>query len=263
MLRSLSNVGTPTAVRRRSPRPTPGFTLIELLVVIAIIAILAAILFPVFAQARAKARQAACQSNMKQLGVAFLAYAQDYDESFPVLYSFEPIFPNSWDALIKPYIGVNVATGNTVDPTVFLCPDDTVQRIYNWASPRTYSVARTRDINNVTLGVVKEVINGPAGQYAVPRTLAELPEVANTLLLVESPILGGMFANNSGSVTDRAITTNGRGGQDSAIPGRPHHNGGWDYLFCDGHVKWLKPHRTIGTGTNEWPKGMWTAAAND
>jgi prepilin-type N-terminal cleavage/methylation domain-containing protein/prepilin-type processing-associated H-X9-DG protein len=60
-----------------------GFTLIELLVVIAIIAILAAILFPVFAQAREKARGASCLSNLKQMGVAWMMYAQDYDERFP------------------------------------------------------------------------------------------------------------------------------------------------------------------------------------
>ena len=69
-----------------------GFTLIELLVVIAIIAILAAILFPVFAQAREKARQASCTSNLKQIGMAFKMYIQDYDERWP---QSAPITANS------------------------------------------------------------------------------------------------------------------------------------------------------------------------
>ena len=69
--------------RSRKPGPTSGFTLIELLVVIAIIAILAAILFPVFQSVRENARQATCQSNLKQLGLAFALYANDYDGNFP------------------------------------------------------------------------------------------------------------------------------------------------------------------------------------
>ncbi len=64
-----------------------AFTLIELLVVIAIIAILAAILFPVFAKAREKARQSSCQSNVKQLGLAFMQYTQDYDEKLSLIHS--------------------------------------------------------------------------------------------------------------------------------------------------------------------------------
>jgi len=69
-----------------------GFTLIELLVVIAIIAILAAILFPVFARAREKARQASCQSNLKQLALSELMYIQDYDEKYPSMLSMMPDF---------------------------------------------------------------------------------------------------------------------------------------------------------------------------
>ncbi len=78
------------------PRRRIGFTLIELLVVIAIIAILAAILFPVFARAREKARQITCASNLKQMGLAFFMYASDYDETFPMAYL--------WKTRLQPYI---------------------------------------------------------------------------------------------------------------------------------------------------------------
>jgi len=88
-----------------------AFTLIELLVVIAIIAILAAILFPVFAKVREKARQTTCTSNMKQLGLAFMQYVQDNDETFPS----SNWYGNGWAARMYPYVK---ATG------VYRCPDD-------------------------------------------------------------------------------------------------------------------------------------------
>jgi len=105
-----------------------GFTLIELLVVIAIIAILAAILFPVFAKAREKARQSSCLSNVKQLMLSFMQYAQDYDEKFASMYwdgtRWQPdqIW---WGGEVMPYIK------NT---QILLCPskaDSVCSYIYN------------------------------------------------------------------------------------------------------------------------------------
>src|ERR1700744_4715956 len=103
-----------------------GFTLIELLVVIAIIAILAAILFPVFARARENARRSSCQSNLKQIGLGFMQYTQDYDERMPsqtaVTYNFgiagDPASggDSSCFGMIAPYIK---------SVQIFHCPSST------------------------------------------------------------------------------------------------------------------------------------------
>ena len=99
--------------RSRPSSNRRAFTLIELLVVIAIIAILAAILFPVFAQARDKARSASCLSNEKQLGLAFMQYVQDYDEAFPMTnYEigggfFDRQIPH-WQDIVYPYVNLSM-----------------------------------------------------------------------------------------------------------------------------------------------------------
>jgi prepilin-type N-terminal cleavage/methylation domain-containing protein/prepilin-type processing-associated H-X9-DG protein len=95
---------------------TKGFTLVELLVVIAIIAILAAILFPVFARAREKARTTSCISNLKQMGIACISYAQDYDEKMPSVYRWGgSTYLYWWEDLVQPY---------TRSYQLFVCPSN-------------------------------------------------------------------------------------------------------------------------------------------
>ncbi|MDR3710383.1 MAG: DUF1559 domain-containing protein [Capsulimonadaceae bacterium] len=117
-----------------------GFTLIELLVVIAIIAILAAILFPVFATAREKARQTTCSANLKQLGLAIVQYEQDYDE-YPPNGESRTNSTNGWAGQIYPYVKSKAS---------YVCPDDQTpgastsylynRNILNNTTPMTYGV---------------------------------------------------------------------------------------------------------------------------
>ena len=137
---------------RTERRSTHGFTLIELLVVIAIIAILAAILFPVFAQAREKARAITCLSNTKQVGLAILMYSEDYDEMIVpwispasvVTAAWTPAWDvevnnRLWTGKLQPYmkLGVGWGTNGQFAKGAFACPSWNAS---NWALLQTEQI---------------------------------------------------------------------------------------------------------------------------
>ena len=189
-----------------------GFTLIELLVVIAIIAILAAILFPVFARAREKARQTSCLSNQKQLGLAWSMYVQDYSENVPpyairlvdddgVGYGWGP----RWYELIEPYV---------MNEQIFACPSD-------GGAIRSYAY-------NGYFLVNSQWIMGFAAPYAA-QTLADIERPSEMIVLGESQqnqFFLYLPSHMNVDTLNWRFTFN-------------RHNGGCNYSFADGHAKWL------------------------
>lgn len=210
-----------------------GFTLIELLVVIAIIAILASILFPVFARARENARRASCQSNMKQLGLGFIQYAQDYDETLPLFSNYldpgSPT-PRTWDLLIQPYLK---------SMQILVCPSDSASPVFANLPGFGTNVRRSYAYANYL-----RVWNQPcAGETGFGKNLAAIPSVSVTLLLAERRGEGngntpGDWANNSNiNATDAMAGISGRQLWQSPPGTEAIHLGTSDYLFADGHVK--------------------------
>ncbi|MDR3706735.1 MAG: DUF1559 domain-containing protein [Capsulimonadaceae bacterium] len=295
-----------------------AFTLIELLVVIAIIAILAAILFPVFATAREKARQSTCASNFKQLGIAFTQYSQDYDETFPIDTIGVSSTWTGWDLLISPYAGLKatfVQSNTTALPTspFYLCPDDQLSRYNNGttlATARTYSLAATiydggfaHACWNATSGGTCAYSTGGGWLYPGRQT-SEIPSPAATFMVVEMPNInnilgtsdfawcygpfnisepgGGVNSSYTQDCAGHKATNSGTCSSAGDLQA-PMHSGGWEYLYCDGHVKWLRPEQTFGTpgkapeghslngyntmgwcnGTAGSPCGPWTLDDND
>ncbi|BCM88204.1 hypothetical protein IAD21_00031 [Abditibacteriota bacterium] len=255
-----------------------AFTLIELLVVIAIIAILAAILFPVFARARENSRRSVCQSNLKQIGLAITQYSQDYDERFPIgnYYSGDATTGNiPWMEIVNPYTagGYKGGTGPNAGKTVsiYVCPSyafsdpqNIIQRPSN-GYPLNYWL--TKFYGSIGTGGV--VGNTPEWN-APPVSIASVQEASRVVLTAEGS--GGRVTTTgndipdgqSGAATDTGNITTAiwKGFGYNYVTGRDRHFGGSNYLFVDGHVKWVKAPDPSYTGTITYNTGVTPATAD-
>ncbi len=261
-----------------------GFTLIELLVVIAIISILAAILFPVFAKAREKARQTTCASNMRQIGIALLAYVQDYDERYPEEHPACPdpaigtsatTPPGDFDASLEgtdygspfdkilPYTGSNNATNQKI----YQCPSDldpTGKLVLDTSTPPN-CIAQSAITGPPTLP------DPPPGGYVTSylvnafflfgATQNQIPFPTNSIYIVERndafcdvhihPWLGEIYdaPGSTGMVNGNIPYPSYITSPDGffAVASNRHTQGA-NYIFADGHVKW-EPYAVTVTST--------------
>ncbi|BDI31643.1 hypothetical protein CCAX7_36940 [Capsulimonas corticalis] len=232
-----------------------GFTLIELLVVIAIIAILAAILFPVFAKAREKARQISCASNMKQLALGLLQYNQDYDESMPTT---NTIWGGGWAGEVYPYVK---------SAGVYACPDDATPPIdpdpSHVSDPKSVRVSYGLNVNVISPYVDGENTNTYNGTFfgrLSSTALSAQASPASTVLLFEIQGQHSVDVTNTRETTsaigDGAVGNNDQGGSPSGGCG-----GGIDSFYCEGVYATGKIDG-YGIATTKNPTGVHTEGAN-
>jgi len=259
--------------KKSSARNLHAFTLIELLVVIAIIAILAAILFPVFAKVREKARQTSCLSNEKQLGLGLMQYVQDYDEKFPAGYITGGTAPaigqaSNWG------MGWAGETYSYIKSTgVFKCPDDP-------GASSGSSVPVSYSLNDNIAGLVDAALSSPASsvllveaQNATPINLTAPNEGAGTgYATADVPMsssgngeqagivskTGGLPWNCFGSSDYVTGPLGGRWSPSTTPPSQFEgtsgiHTGGSNFLCADGHAKWLQGEKVSSGYDNASP----------
>ena len=213
-----------------------GFTLIELLVVIAIIAILAAILFPVFAKAKEKAKQASCLSNVKQLGLGIIMYTADYDDTYPRFSwgesNYQPNYSASfWPISVHPYIK---------NKEIFVCPAQSDRGCM--PEGVVHHVSGIWQTGGMTYGV-NELLFGNTV------TASRLKYPADTLILSDCrcQYIGGYWSAPDRSILARVVASTRNspcdaGCSDHLTPtmiDSAVHNGGSNLAFADGHAKWM------------------------
>jgi prepilin-type N-terminal cleavage/methylation domain-containing protein/prepilin-type processing-associated H-X9-DG protein len=240
-----------------------GFTLIELLVVIAIIAILAAILFPVFAKVREKARQTACLSNEKQLGLSMIQYAQDYDETLPcgTQLNFGGRLGAGWAGQVYPYVK---STG------IFKCPDDLTTG-NSTATPPTFPVSYAYNTN---IPNSYNAVKGQLAGFTSPAKTVLLSECQGATAALTSPGEGATVNNaagqfSPGSTGNTFFDGEGNIGLSGIVQGSTgyfvnngnvlnldiaqsigRHTNGANYVFSDGHAKYALPSQ-MSPGGND------------
>ena len=215
-------------------RRKSGFTLIELLVVIAIVAILAAILFPVFARARENARRGSCQSNMKQVGLGFAQYIQDYDGRYPPArhypgWGIDEAANTGWVMLLQPY---------TKSKQIFQCPSEPkagqpADPIAGWF---TEPAMENRDQTDY---YVNELIclDGNTGGIKDSKIIV----ASSTVLIGDGSTSESKWLGTHGDPFYHRNAPDDATGVLGGVGGQERHFAGANYAFVDGHVKWLQP----------------------